>query len=184
MRAPPLVAALGVTLAVAGSGCAGSPAHPTASFSGDARPHPILAEAVPAGSESPAAPASRAPRAREESMDDRVARQNSRALGWVLLSVGAESAVVATITSFMMLHQNSVRSADCVDKVCSTDGLSANTTLHNLEWWNAGAWVVAVAGLGAGAFVLWTNPSDKALQAEVGVAPTGSGPGVLLRGAF
>jgi hypothetical protein len=146
---------------------------------------PVLAEVAPASGDSAAAPAGGAPRpAHEESMEDRTARQMNRALGWVLLSVGAEGAAVATVTSFMMLHQGGVRSDDCVGKVCSAEGLAANTTLHNLEWWNAGAWVVAVAGVGAGAVLLWTNPSDKALHTQVGIAPTGSGSSLLLRGAF
>jgi hypothetical protein len=113
-----------------------------------------------------------------------VTRQRNRALGWVFLSVGAEAAVVATITSFIMLHESSLRSADCTDKVCSPAGLSANVTLHNLEWWNAGAWAVAAVGVGVGAVVLWTNPRDAALHAEVAIAPTGSGSGLRLRGTF
>jgi hypothetical protein len=161
MRASLLVAALG---ALALAGCAASPANRPAA--------PVPSASGQAGGGT------------QESPEDRVARQSNRALGWVVLSVGAEAAVVATITSFMMLHQNGIRSDDCVDKVCSAAGLSANETLHNLEWWNAGAWVVAVAGVGVGAIVLWTNPTDAALHAEVGIAPTGSGSSLLLRGAF
>ena len=164
MRASLLVAALG---ALALAGCAASPANRAAA--------PVPAVSGQAGGGA---------HAREESPDDCVARQSNRALGWVVLSVGAEAAVVATITSFMMLHQNGIRSDDCVDKVCSAAGLSANETLHNLEWWNAGAWVVTLAGVGVGAILLWTNPTDAALHAEVGIAPTGSGSSLLLRGAF
>jgi hypothetical protein len=163
MRVSRLVAALG---ALGLAGCAASPANRAAG--------PVPASAQAAGGTH----------AQEESPDHRVARQSNRALGWVVLSVGAEAAVVATITSSMMLHQNGIRSDDCVDKVCSAAGLAANETLHNLEWWNAGAWVVAVAGVGVGAIVLWTNPSDAALHAEVGIAPTGPGSSVLLRGDF
>jgi hypothetical protein len=139
--------------------------------------------AVPAGSVE-AAPASGGSDAREESKDHRVVRQTHRALGWVFVAVGAEAAVVATITSFVMLHQSRVRSDDCVDKLCSPAGLSANETLHNLEWWNAGAWAVAAVGGSVGAIVLWTNPRDAALHAEVGIAPARSGSGLLFRGAF
>jgi hypothetical protein len=169
------------------AGCAASPANRAAvpPAQGQAAPHPGLAAAVPAGSDgTQAAQASDARRRRDEPGDDRVTRQRNRALGWVFLSVGAEAAVVATITSFIMLHESSLRSADCPDKVCSPAGLSANVTLHNLEWWNAGAWGVAVVGVGVGAVVLWTNPSDAALHAEVAIAPTGSGSGLRLRGTF
>jgi hypothetical protein len=102
----------------------------------------------------------------------------------VALSVGADAAILATVTSFMMLHQNNVRSDDCVNKVCSADGIAANGKLHDLAGWNALGWGVAVVGVGAGAFLLLTNPSDKALGTQVGIGPTATGSGLLLRGAF
>jgi hypothetical protein len=180
MHASPVVTALG---ALAMIGCATSPAHPAAApVPGASRP--AAAVVATGNTEAGAAPASGGSDARGESDDHRVARQTHRALGWVFLSVGAEAAVVATITSFIMLHQNSVRSDHCVDKVCSSGGLAANETLHNLAWWNAGAWAVAGVGGSVGALVLWTNPSDAALHAEVGIGPAGSGSALLFRGAF
>jgi hypothetical protein len=56
--------------------------------------------------------------------------------------------------------------------------------MRNLEWWNAGAWAIAVGGAGVGTFLLLSNPSDKAAHTEVGIAPTGSGSGLLLKGSF
>jgi hypothetical protein len=164
-----LSAALG---ALALAGCAASPA-PVAVAAPP--PHPILAEAAPA---DPTRTEHDQPNSEHES------RQMNRALGWVLIGVGAEGAILATVTSFMMLHQNSVRSDSCADKVCSAAGITANGTLHSLAPWNAAAWGVAAVGTGVGLFLLLTNPSDKALHTEVGVAPTGSGSGLLLRGAF
>jgi hypothetical protein len=120
----------------------------------------------------------------EQPESEHKARQIRRAYGWVSLSLGAEGLVVASITSFMMLHALNVRNESCVDKVCNKDGIDANQTLGNLVGWNAGAWIIAGVGTVAGVYFLVTNPSDKALHLEVGAAPTGSGSGMLLRGTF
>jgi hypothetical protein len=185
MRASCLVVALGV---LAMAGCAALPANRAVVPAPSPAPvssAPIVGAGAPSGSEpAVGAPTSGGNGARQESDDHRVARQTHRALGWVALSVGAEAAVVATITSFIMLHQNSLRGDGCDGKVCSAGGLAANETLRNLQWWNAGAWTVAALGVGVGAIVLWTSPTDAALHAEVAVAPAGSGSGLLLRGAF
>jgi len=169
-----VVAAIGA-LAVAGC-AASSPPRAVVPPGGSATaPHPILAEASPAAGETSSA---------QEPKDDHHSRQMNRVWGWVALSVGADAAILATITSFMMLHENSVRSDDCVNKVCSPDGIAANGKLGALAGWNAAAWGVAVVGVGAGAFLLLTNPTDRALGTEVGVGPTATGSGLLLRGSF
>ncbi|MGD0528224.1 MAG: hypothetical protein ABSE49_24025 [Polyangiaceae bacterium] len=170
MRA--LVAAVG---ALALAGCAASTPPPAAA------PHPILAQATPAASDArPGEPTT----SEASAKDDHQTRQVNRAWGWVALSLGADGLILATITSFMMLHENSVRSANCVDKVCSPDGIAANGKLHDLAGWNAGAWVVAVAGGVTGTYLILTNPSDKALGTQIVMGPTASGSGLLLRGSF
>ena len=171
------VAALATVAALAAMGCAASPASRAVATPSAPAPHPIVAEATPAPPAGEQGP-------REEPKNEHAARQTRRALGWVVLSVGIEGAILATVTSFMMLHENSVRNDDCVNKVCSPNGIVANGTIGNLEGWNATAWGVAAVGVGAGVFLLLTNPSDKSLHAQVGVAPTGSGSGMVLRGAF
>jgi hypothetical protein len=169
-----LVAAL-AALAVAGC-AASSPPHAVVPPAGQGTvPHPIVAEATPTSGETGP---------ETEPTSEHASRQMNRAWGWVALSVGAEAAVLATVTSFMMLHENGVRGSDCVDKVCSQDGVSANAKLGDLVGWNAAAWGVAVVGVGAGAFLVLTNPSDKALGTQVGIGPTATGSGLLLRGAF
>jgi hypothetical protein len=62
--------------------------------------------------------------------------------------------------------------------VCSSIGLNANTQLSALAPWNAGAWVVAVAGLGTGTILILTHPLAK--RTSVYASPTGVG----LRGQF
>jgi hypothetical protein len=169
-----LVAAIGA-LALAGCAASSVPRAVVPPAGQATAPHPIVAEATPAGGETSP---------EQEPKNEHASRQMNRALGWVVLSVGAEAAIVATITSFMMLHQNSLRSDSCTDKVCSPDGLAANAKLADLAGWNAVAWGVAVVGVGAGAFLLLTNPSDKALGTQVGIGPTASGSGLWLRGSF
>jgi hypothetical protein len=103
----------------------------------------------------------------------------------VSVAVGAEAVVIAVVTSGMMLHEKSVRDSNCdTQKVCNQVGFDANGTLGLLGGWNAGAWIVAAAGLGVGGFLLWTNPADGGQRAALTVAPTGSGVGLGVRSCF
>jgi hypothetical protein len=175
------------------------PLEPTASAS----VHPILAEAMPApapaatpapalapapapettaAAPAPAPTQEPAPAPAEHTSSS---SRTGRTLGWISLSVGAEAAIIAIVTSFMMLHDKSVRDADCnAQKVCSPDGYSANTTLDALTWWNATAYGVAAVGLGAGAFLLLTNPPARERSTAVLITPNASGASLSLRSPF
>jgi hypothetical protein len=127
----------------------------------------------------PAAPAAPAP-----SETVRGSR-TQRTVGWVSLALGAEAAVVASVTSFMLLHDKGVRDDECnAQKVCSRRGLDANGDIGLLASWNTASWIVAGAGLGAGAVLLLMTRSDSGLRASVAVAPASAGLGVGLHGAF
>ncbi len=105
----------------------------------------------------------------------------ARVAGWVVVSVGVEAAVVATVTSFMMLHRDSVRSDNCdASKHCTEAGIEANNALRSLGPWNAGAWALAAVGIGVGAWLVLSNPPDDGVRTAIGVGPGGVG----LRGSF
>jgi hypothetical protein len=81
----------------------------------------------------------------------------------------------------MMLSDASTRSNDCTAaKACSAAGVNANAQLQQLGPWNAATYVASVLGIGIGAFLLITNPSNGEKQTAIGVSPNG----VLLRGTF
>lgn len=123
----------------------------------------------------------------EDHPSEHYSRQVNRVWGWTLVSVGIDGAILATITSVMMLHQASVRSSDCdAQKVCNADGIAADGKLHDMAPWNLGAWAAAIVGLPVGVYLLVTNPTDKALhtQVEIGAGATGSGSGLILRGSY
>jgi hypothetical protein len=150
-------------------------------------PHPVLAEAAPAAAVAPqSAAAQPSPgdaqkeQKREEQTSDRASRRTNRTLGWIAVAVGAEALVAALVTSAVMLHENDVRNSNCSNKVCTPLGLDANTQLQQLGPWNTAAYIVGAVGLGAGAFLLLTNPAEKEGRTEVGVAPGG----LTLRGSF
>ncbi len=117
-------------------------------------------------------------------MEERRGRHLARSVGYVSLGVGAVAGAVAIGTSVLMLGDKSDRDANCTDKVCNAEGVTANSRLADLGGWNAGAWAVAVLGAGAGAFLLLTNPADPERGTAVGVSPTGSGAGLTLRSSF
>jgi len=84
-----------------------------------------------------------------------------------------------------MLEDNSTRNSNCnAQKVCNASGVTANGQLNDLAPWNTGLWVVGVLGLGIGAYLLLTHPTDRATGTQVGVAPNGSGASFELRSSF
>ena len=84
-----------------------------------------------------------------------------------------------------MLYDNSVRSDECnAQKICSPRGIDANSRLDALAPWNAAAWAVAVVGIGAGAYLILSNPPESQKTTAIGVGPDGSGMGLNLRSTF
>jgi hypothetical protein len=97
----------------------------------------------------------------------------------VTFAVGAGAAAVAIGTSALMLHNKSVRDDNCdAQRNCTQAGLDANGQLSALSGWNAGAWTVAVLGLGAGTFLVLSNPPPKEPRTSLSVSPLG------VRGGF
>lgn len=122
---------------------------------------------------------------KSETYDERDNRQMARMWGWMSIGVGGGAALIALGTSIWMLHDKSVRDDNCdASKVCTSSGLAANNEMGQLVGWNIGAYAVAAVGLGVGAFLILTNPSDKEMGTQVGVGPTGSGTGFVLRSSF
>ena len=157
-------------------------------------PHPVLAEATPAEAAPPAASSATTTEkppplppvvAKPPPASEHHDRQMNRALGWVAVSIGSAAGAVALGTSYVMLQAQSDRNSGCdAQKMCTQSGLDANARLGQLAGWNAGAWIVAAAGIGTGVFLLLTNPSDKELGTQVGIGPSGSGMGLSLRRGF
>ncbi len=129
----------------------------------------------------PAAPASK----RTETPQEREDRQLGRNWGWAAVSIGASASVLAIGTSILMLEDSSSRSSNCnAQKACNSSGLTSNAQLDDLGPWNMAFWIVGVAGLGVGAYLLLTHPTDAAMGMKIGVAPTSSGTNLELRGSF
>jgi hypothetical protein len=111
--------------------------------------------------------------------------RSAHTYGWVSVGVGAEGAVAALVTSVMILHDKSVRDANCgTEKICSAAGLDANQDIGLLEGWNTGAWIVAAAGLGIGAYLILTEPADGGKRTALAIGAIGSGTGLGLRSSF
>jgi hypothetical protein len=116
---------------------------------------------------------------------DREDRQLGRTWGWAAVSIGSAAGVLAIGTSILMLEDNSTRNSNCnAQKVCNSNGITANAQITDLGPWNTGLWVAGIAGLGIGAYLLITHPTDRASGVQVGVAPNGSGGSFQLRGSF
>jgi hypothetical protein len=112
-------------------------------------------------------------------------RRTRRTLGWIALAAGAEGAVVAGVTSFMLLHQKKVLDADCnAQKICSSDGMNAAGVINETVPWNTAAWIVAAVGLGGGTILLLTSRSDSGKTTAVTVSPAPAGASFGLRSDF
>jgi hypothetical protein len=106
-----------------------------------------------------------------------------RAVGWFSLSFGITAGVVALGTSIMMLQQAKIRNDDCVNKVCTGDGLNANGQLDGLAGWNVASSIAAGVGIGVGTILLITT-SKSARETAINVTPTSGGAGLTLRSTF
>lgn len=64
---------------------------------------------------------------------ERDPHRTRRTLGWISLAIGAEAAIVAGVTSIMLLHEKSVLNDNCdARKVCSSDGIDAAGSISGL----------------------------------------------------
>jgi hypothetical protein len=188
---PSSVSAALLAVALACEGCAAQPA----GLRGIAAPMP--ADATPAQTEAatplpmPPPPPPK-PAAEGSDKNKKGSDRSARTIGWVLVSVGAEAALVAFPTSIVLVNDVSARSDNCnAQKVCSAGGFGANAQIESLKWWNAGAWVLAAVGVGVGTYLVLANPPRKSAASlepgrdlKVGVATIGTGTGLSLEGSF
>lgn len=108
----------------------------------------------------------------------------ARNVGWAGIGIGADAAIVAIGTSFVILHDKSVRDGNCnAEKVCSPAGLSANDDMGTLVGWNAGAWILAALGLGIGGILVLTDHAGSSQRAALTVH-VGSGGDLGVEGSF
>ena len=170
-----------------GTGCAGR-ATPLRSASGSLGEGVAEEQATDPGSPTVAgAPAATAPA--PDSTENSVARRDPhrtrRTIGWISLAIGAEAAIVAGVTSFMLVHEKSVLDANCdANKVCNADGIDAKGAISNTVPWNTGASIVAAVGVGVGTVLLLTSRSDSGKDTALTVSPTPAGASLGLRSQF
>jgi len=85
----------------------------------------------------------------------------------------------------MILNSKSTRDSDCnAQKVCSQDGIDANSSIQSLLGWNAAAWAVAVVGTGAGIILVATHPYEAKSEAALTLGPAAAGAALRLEGSF
>ena len=105
--------------------------------------------------------------------------------GWILLGFAGVGAAIAGGTSYLMVHQKSVRDDNCdAQKQCTTVGFNANTKLRHLEAWNVGAFVAAGVTAGVGTLLVVTHPKKRrqepvrppASRTDVGLRPADAPP--------
>jgi hypothetical protein len=180
--------------ALAGSGCAGgvpagaprAPASAAAEGVTEAQPQPQGDEAQPQPQGDPEVPPPRgyaeAAQGTSRPADPHRVR---RIYGYAGIAIGGAAAVVAVVTSFMLLHQKSVLDDQCnAQKQCSTSGIGETGAIHNTIPVNTAAWIVAAVGLGAGTILLLTSQPESGKSTAVTVSPAPGGAALGLRSTF
>jgi hypothetical protein len=158
--------------APAATGTAAAPAPPPAAGTAEA-------SAPPPAAGTPEASAGEGSNVRPDP------HRTRRVVGWVSLTIGAEAAVVALVTSLLIEHQKGLRDDNCnAQKVCNTTGFGAVSTIDTIVPWNTTTWFVAAAGLGLGTVLLLVSKPESEKQTAITVSPVSSGLGLGLRSTF
>lgn len=139
--------------------------------------------------ETPAAPPPAADTAEASAAEGSNVRRDPhrtrRVVGWVSLTIGAEAAVIALVTSLLIEHQKSLRDDNCnAQKTCNAQGFGAVNTIDTIVPWNTTTWIVAAAGLGLGTALLLISRPESEKQTAVTVSPVSSGLALGLRSTF
>jgi hypothetical protein len=107
--------------------------------------------------------------------DARPVKPRSRTLGWVLGGIGVAGVGGAVASGLMLVRTKSTVDANCIDKVCNSQGLDAVATGKTLIIVNTAAWIVGGLGLGTGAFFLLSGSKSQTTTALApSVGPTGA----------
>jgi hypothetical protein len=108
-----------------------------------------------------------------------------RIWGYAAIAIGAEAAVVAGVTSFMLLHQKGVVDDGCdAQKRCSSTGLAETGAVSQTVPVNNVAWTVAAVGLIGGGILLLTSQPESGKSTALTVAPNVGGASLGLRRTF
>lgn len=111
-------------------------------------------------------------------------RAQWRAVGWGALGLGVAGAAGAAVTGVMALQDKRTADANCPAMACiNQKGLDAASQGKTLVVLNAAAFAIGAAGVGAGAYLILSNPRASApatLASSVGP----SGAFVSYSGAF
>lgn len=101
----------------------------------------------------------------------------TRKLGFALTGVGAAGLGVAAISGLLVLTKKHAVDDGCQpDKSCTAEGLAAAHSGHTLQTVSNISWVVGAAGLGVGAYLLWSGePSAQPSTAILFSTTPGAG---------
>ncbi len=166
---------------VLAAGCAGRSLPSHSAF--DDRADGVTEEQAADATEPP--PQTRPADGTEETGARRDPHRVRRTVGWISLAIGAEAAIVAVTTSFMLLHEKSVLNDSCdAQKHCNPVGIDAKESINGTVPWNTASWIVAVAGVGAGTILLLTSRPDSGKSTALTISPTPAGFALGLRSFY
>ncbi len=117
--------------------------------------------------------------------DQRDPHRVRRYWGLAILSVGVEAAIVAGVTSILILHQKSIRDDGCnAQKVCDEDGKNAASTIDTIVPWNTASWIVGAVGVTAGLVLVLTSQPKAGPETMLTVSPALAGASIGIRSTF
>ena len=109
-----------------------------------------------------------------------------RTAGFVIGGVGVASLVVGGVTGIVTLGKASTVKDHCPDESsCDAEGSSAASSGKTLSLVSTITVIVGIAGIGAGALLVLTNPSKKdSLSGALTIAPGPGDAGLMLKRTF
>jgi hypothetical protein len=127
-------------------------------------------DVAPGGPLPPVIPAASAP------VERSLSSFSVRTVGWIVGGVGIAGLGLAAASGIVLLDDKKTLNAECMGKVCSGSGwLDA---VNSGKTWlpiNTAAWVVGIAGLGVGAYLVLANSGGARPPATAGLAAVPGG---------
>lgn len=151
---------------------------------GDAAQFPVFVGASTSAAKPPVAPGPAVSHSESASSDDDDDRNNRELLAYAGIGVGAVGFTLGLITGLVGLHQADIGNANCSDatRTCNQQGYDANQSASSLATVSTVGFVVGVLAGGAGTYLWFTLPDDKA--GAVGVSQAGNTPLIGWRGRW
>jgi hypothetical protein len=118
--------------------------------------------------------------------EDADGTSSTATLGWMIGGVGGVGIGAAVVSGLMLPDKQRVVDDNCDNGLCNQAGLDAASEGNTLLIVNTTGWIVGIAGLGIGTYLVLTGTrsTETKAQRDVSLVPLERGIGLNYAGAF